>query len=259
MRKVFPCHVVTFCVCREEKVFKKVLSLIVISFFAVYLTSCAKTVKIPLGTWVSNIPGNGTGSLIIRKVDPKSISFYMEYERMEVFRVIEGTAVLEDHVWVFDLDKAPVQNAAPGERKGAFFQKAGFKIRFSVNGSDGKVESIAVSGDNDGAFFQGKYVFLNASLERPKAAVNVIDGYYRKTGKTLDLDIYLNAGILSERQLVNGAVTGGRQIGPFTFVGSEMVVTVADAEGTQKNERWMVVDDTTLRDPSGSEYTYYVP
>ena len=239
---------------------KKISSLIVLSFLALSFASCGKAVKIPAGTWIYNTSAAGTSSLVIRKADEKSFSFYIESERKEVFRVMEGTAALADKVWVFDLEKAPAQNAsAAGERKGAFFEKAGFKIRFAVQESKGKVESIIVSGDNDGAFFQGTYTFLNGSVENPKAPVKVSDGYYRKAGDPLVLDIYLNAGILSERELDKGAVKSGKQIGSFSFVGSEMIVSSIDAAGAQKNERWTVVDDNTLKDPSGTEYTYYVP
>ena len=241
---------------------KRFAVLAILACSAAALLSCGKSATPDLGTWIYNTPETGTSTLVIRKVEKDSLSFYIESERKEVYRTMEGTALRDKNVWVFDLEKYESQNkaAASAERKGAFFEKGGFRIKFEAKEAKGKVESLVVTGDNDGAFFQGTYTFLNATLENPKPALKVIDGYYRKAGDPLVLDVYLNAGKISERRLEKGEVMGGREIGTFSFFGAEMIVSVEDpATGGFKKEHWTVVDDNTLKDPSGTEYTYYVP
>lgn len=246
---------------------RKISLVAVFLLLAASLVSCGKTTKLSAGTWVYNTPENGTSTLVVKKADEKSFTFYIESERKEVYRIMEGTAVRADKMWVFDLEKedarekSALQSAAAGsERKGAYYEKGGFKIRFVVKESKGKIDTVVVTGDNDGAFFQGNYTFLNSSVENPKPAVKVIDGYYRKAGDPLVLDVYLNSGKIAERKLSNGEIIGGRDLGTFSFFGPEMIVSSADAAtGATKMEHWIVVDDNTLKDPLGTEYTYYVP
>ena len=240
----------------------KKISTLAILCFAAALLSCGKSVTPEIGTWIFNTPDTGTSTLVIKKADKDSLSFYIESERKEVYRTMEGTALRDKNLWVFDLEKFEAQNkaAASAERKGAYFEKGGFRITFEAKEAKGKIVSIAVTGDNDGSFFKGTYTFLNASVENPKPAIKVIDGYYRKAGDPLVLDIYLNAGKISERRLEKGEVMGGRELGTFSFVGSEMIVCAEDpATGGIKKERWAVVDDNTLKDPSGTLYTFYMP
>jgi hypothetical protein len=223
---------------------KKTLCTVFAIVIACSLVSCKKTVKGLDGTWISNSMENGRSTLVVNGAGKDSFNFYLESEKNAVFRKIEGEAKFK--------------------KSGAVYVsgKDGFEIKFSFVKDKDRVSKIRLKGTKDGAFFDGEYDFVSASVEKPQKVFKIADGFYCKSDpdKKVTLDVMLENGVMRERTLENGEVMGGREIGSFRIVANDIIVSTADSSsGQSKEEIWKALDDKTIKSPDGTVYTFYQP
>lgn len=209
---------------------------------AFLICSCGAAPSDLSGTWVYNPKAGETSTLVISSVSKDKMSFYIESERREVYKKLNGVALLK------------------GDTASFYRDDDGCSVEFFFKKENNKVLCIVLKGKNDSAFFDGSYAFSTNSKSKPVQTYKIIDGYYRLADGPLVRDIYLNKGKIVERQLENGEVTGGREIGTFLIEGNKIRVSVEDpATGKFVTENWIALDDNTIKDPGGRQYTFYVP